>query len=281
MNSLIFKRIIHILFLLTILQITINSDVIASRTIDLPPAQIAVAPARATIDISSGRADGSIRLFNLGKEEVHVNTRVNSWEMDKSNNVAVIQSKADSLSNWIIINPVNFSIEPGGQQVVRYSIRPRGYPQNGEHRAMIFFDQRKTRAKNSSVGINFSVGVALYAHSGAIHNASRLHAVDVSYTDKSTVITTEIENIGNASIRFQGSVEIWPKSRYRNRMDAANNTNLPIATGALSSKPVLPGNRRVVETNINMDSTKGRYIALIRGKLGDVNIQKTKEFIIN
>lgn len=251
-----------------------------SQATELPPAQIAVAPVRATVDISGGRADGSIRLFNLGKNPVNVKTRINNWEMDRDNNVIVVEPGIDSMSNWIIVNPVNFSIKPGGQQIVRYSIRPRGRPREGEHRAMIFFDQENLSTKTGSIGINFSVGVALYAHNGAINKTAKLRGLNINHNDKITIVASDIQNKGNVSVRFQGSVEIWPKSRYPGKTVSAITNSTPLATGPISSKPVLPGDRRIVETKIEVNGSKGQYIALIRGKLGNENVKRIKEFIV-
>ena len=39
----------------------------------------------------------------------------------------------------MIINPVEFTIPAGGEQVVRFAVRPRAQPEPGEHRAMVFF----------------------------------------------------------------------------------------------------------------------------------------------
>lgn len=265
---------------------TANSSVSDHYT---PPAQIAAAPARINVDISKGRPGGSIRVFNLGTEAVTVSTAINHWHMDRNNKVEVIAPTSQSLDQWLIVNPINFTIAPGKHQVVRYSVRPRVTPHDGEHRAMIFFNQVRNSTDAGTIDVNFRLGVAVYGNAGRVSRVGKLHDIAVRYQNNAAQLATDIESLGNANVRMEGQISIWPKSRYpgpssvglfdlsEGGWDAPQSV---VAAALLSASPVLPGSRRVLNSSVELPRKPGRYIAHVQAKLGDKPIIKALPFTI-
>lgn len=258
------------------------STAIASDSGSLPPAQIAAAPARVTVDITEGRAGGSVRVFNLGTEPVSVSTEISHWAMDRNNQVQVIAPTSQSLDQWLVVNPLRFTIPPGKQQVVRYSVRPHSKPGNGEHRAMLFFNQVDNSSTNPNV--NFRMGVAIYGVAGQIDRVGRLHNLSVDYANRTAQISADIESYGNANVRMDGQISIWPRSAFpganavRQYDLSSTGWNAPqsvVGAGLLSSTPVLPGDRRTIQTMVPLPARSGEYIVHIKGRLGDVNVHET------
>lgn len=274
-----------LLFGLIVLTSFIRVNTVAAEDAESsPPAQIAAAPARVTVDISKGRAGGSVRVFNLGTEPVSINTQISHWTMDQNNRVQVIAPTRQSLDQWLIVNPLKFTIPPGKQQVVRYSIRPRATPDNGEHRAMLFFNQVSSNSSTDTIDVNFRMGVAIYGTAGHIDRVGRLHNLSVDYINQTAQITADIESVGNGNVRMDGQITIWPKTAFPGDASVSlydlseNGWNAPddiINAVVLSSTPILPGSRRIVKTRVTLPSQPGDYIVHINGRLGDEPVRES------
>ena len=261
-------RVILLLLLITWCPLL---SAVGSESVSPPPPQIAAAPSRATVDISRGRAGGSIRVFNLGEESISITTSVKNWTMDSSNNIEVISPTSHSLDQSIIINPINFTIAPGKQQVVRYSIRPRSKDEG-------------------TIDINFRMGVAIYGVSGDVQRVASLHNLSVSQHGQKITALADIESTGNANVRLDGQISVWPESSFPDpasiaHMDlSAESTQLPdnlVSASTLSALPVLPGTRRTIPTTVDMPSHPGSYVIHIAGTLGDQRINKSIPLQIN
>lgn len=262
-------------------QATVIAKLDASQP--LPP-QIAAAPSRVTVDLQKGRANGSIRVFNLGNKPMAINASVKNWQMDRSNNVQVIAPTAQSLASSIIINPVSFTIAPGKTQVVRYSVRPRQALPTGEHRAMIFFDQAGNKPAQGTMNLKFRLGVALYGVNGNITREGVLHDVSLQRHGGQLSVLTDIQSVGNANVRLDGQVTVWPRSRfpgagqvslYSLKSESPERPRELVSAAALNALPVLPGTRRIVQTSLIPPSNSGNYVVHLQGTISGSPFSKT------
>lgn len=260
------------------------SSAVNSELNNSPPPQIAAAPSRVTVDVGRGRAGGSIRVFNLGDETVSISTSVQNWTMDSQNNIKVISPTPHSLDQSLIINPINFTIEPGKQQVVRYSVRPRSKPDDGEHRAMVFFNQVTNGPDEGTIDINFRMGVAIYGVAGDVQRIGQLHGLSVNQLNKTARIAADIESLGNGNVRLDGQISIWPEASFPDpatiplydlSIESGNTPDNLLAASLLNSLPVLPGTRRVVETSLELPDAPGNYMVHVIGTLGKDPINRT------
>ena len=274
------KSTLYYCFTCFILAIHLSPDFnsVHAGTNTTPPPQIATAPARATLDISNGRASGSVKVFNLGNKPVSINTQISHWDLDAENNVRAIAPTSQSLDQWLIVNPLNFTIQPGKHQVVRYAIRPRTKPETGEHRAMLFFNKVNNETATETVDVNFRLGVAIYGNAGDIERTGTLHGLAVDYETGKARISADIESKGNAHVRFEGQITVWPRSAYPGASSvfpfdlSRNSVDLPsevIGATHLTSTPVIPGTRRTVNTVLKLPETPGSYVVHINGNLGN------------
>ena len=104
----------------------------------VPPAQIAVSPSRFEIEIGPSPTTEALRVFNFSDRPVDVQASVAHWELDRNSRVVIVEPTEQSLDQWIVMNPLRFTIPAGGSQTMRFSIRPKTAPDPGEHRAMIY-----------------------------------------------------------------------------------------------------------------------------------------------
>ncbi len=252
-------------------------------------AQIGVSPPHLDITIGKGPATGSLRIFNLGDQPVEVRTTVYNWDLDEHNKVRILPPNEQSLDQWMILNPVHFTIPPGRSQVVRFAVRPRAEPAPGEHRAIVYFEELEphtvTRGK-STFKVRFRMGVAVYGHVGPVIRKGILHSVRVT----GGRVLFDITNTGNANLRLAGQFAVWKADVYPGAPKTARipalgqkDEKLPagiVSAGFLPTLPVLPGARRTIELKLpKLDP--GGYVLDLNGRLAEVPIDRGLPFTVS
>ena len=127
-------------------------------------AQIGVSPSIVETTLDDRGAASAIRLLNMGARAVEVKVAVQNWDLDDGNNVRILAPTEQSLDQWMVVQPLRFTVAAGRSQTVRLAIRPRVRPESGEHRAIVFFEE--VAPKNEAVPamrVLFKIGVAVYA----------------------------------------------------------------------------------------------------------------------
>ena len=243
-----------------------------------PPglARIGVSPARVEIAIGPRPSTESIRVLNFGSEPVGVKVSVHTWDLDDDNRVRLLAPTEQSLDQWMVINPLEFTIEPGKSQTVRFSVRPRVEPEPGEHRAIIYFEQVDSPTEEqleSTFRTVFRLGVAIYGQVGEPERVARLHAVEVDGRAGWFDVSSE----GSAHVRLGGQYAIWPAEAYPGSEETRpaerrsdNRLELPsgaVETGYLPTTPVLPGTRRRIQLPLPVEMTPGAYVLDLNASL--------------
>jgi hypothetical protein len=246
----------HKILRLIVLAVIIGLSVIAAARAAAPPAQIAVSPSKFEMAIGPRPSTESITLMNLSEQDVEIDVAVANWTLDEANQIELVPPDEQSLDQWMVINPLHFTIPGHGSQTVRFSVRPRVAPEPGEHRAMIYFNQVLPEQSEHVVRVRFSVGVAVYGLVGQVVRRGTLHEVDVVDSTNPLVARLDVSSEGSAHVRMAGQYAIYPADVYpgveATTWDPAVGPNeievpeLAISVGALPSRPVLPQTRREV-----------------------------------
>jgi P pilus assembly chaperone PapD len=242
-----------------------------------PPAQVAVSPSRIELQIGTKPTTESLTLFNYSDQPVQIGVSVAHWDLDEQNNVRIIEPHEQSLDQWLVVNPLRFSLAAKSSQTVRFSIRPRVRPEPGEHRAMIYFDQILPGESTGNLRIKFRMGVAIYAHAGEIVRAGRLNSVQVVSGTNPISAKFDISSEGTSHVRLTGQYAIWPASRYPGYENTATiealgrpDSVVPaevLVAGLLPAKPVLPGTRREVLLYTPAELSPGSYVLDVNGEM--------------
>jgi len=251
----------------------------ASRTTVEPPAQVAVSPSRFELEIGSKPTTESLTLFNYSDDPMKIQVSVANWDLDDANQIRILEPNEQSLDQWLVINPLQFTVPGKKSQTVRFSIRPRIQPEPGEHRAMIYFDQQlDPEAASTKVRIKFRLGVAIYGYAGGSHREGNLNSVRVISGADPVLAKFDIASTGSSHVRMIGRYAIWPADDYPgfentpNTMDS-NEPDQPIpevvASGALPSRPVLPGTRREVMLQTTASLPPGAYVLDVNGRMSE------------
>lgn len=255
-----------------------------------PPPQVAISPSRFELRIGSKPTVETLRFFNYSEDEVRVKVSLANWDLDDAGAVRLLPPTEQSLDQWMVVNPLEFTVKGGQSQAIRFSIRPRVQPEDGEHRAMIYLDQVPTAKDIELASMRFRFGVAVYADAGVVSRAAQLHEAEVVEANGMRLAVFDIENQGNAHARFSGQYQIWPADRHPG-LDktvifpdlAQPGFELPAAiqaAGHLPGKPVLPGSRRSVAMQLPSDLPPGDWILDVAGDLSGSPVEHAVAFSV-
>ena len=218
-------------------------------------AQIGISPRILDVVLDQDGASHSFRLFNLSKQPYRVRVSVVNWSVDENNQTQPIPPEPSSLDQWMIVNPLNFTIPPGESQTVRVGFRPQSALPEGEYRALVYFDQvlpEDDDPERAQVRSRFRLGAAVYAHVGEVRPQASVDAIQINGDE----VSVQITNSGNTHVRLDGQWTLWPAAIYPGP-DATHQVTalgtekevLPegvISAGWLPRAPVLPGFTRTV-----------------------------------
>jgi len=249
-----------------------------------PPGQVAISPSMVEQAIGDKPVNGSIRMQNLKKEPVSVKVDIYNWTLDEFNRVKLIPGDQQSLDRWMLISPIAFTLEPGGSQVIRYSIRPTGKPEPGEHRAMIYLTEQGTeneKKESGAVQVRFRYGMAVYGYSGSKKESAELESL--TFDKGSMTIKAVVHNTGNVHTRLTGNYAIWKIGTFpgvkamKEYFEKGENKAAPaglIATGSMHSTPVLPGHRRTIVEKLELPGNVNGYVVAVSGMIGGRPVDK-------
>lgn len=253
---------------------------------------VGVSPPRFHIDINSKKTRSqAIKVMNFDSKPVELKVYVRSWTMNENNQLQAVPPTEQSLDQWIVYTPSRFTIPPGGSQTIRFAVRPRLQPKNGEHRAVVFIEEILPPNSSPKPGVQITgrLGVAVYGYVGDIKRVGVLNAVNVETKPNALNAVFDISNQGNGYVSMKGQYAIWPAAKYPGaeatkpipNFTRDTKINEPLAdAGLLPSIPVLPDNRRQVLLPITKKLPPGDYVLDINGELNGVAIKKGIPFTV-
>ena len=193
-----------------------------------------------------------------------------------------------SLDQWMVVNPLHFSIPARGSQTVRFSIRPRVPPRPGEHRAMIYFNQVLPPAEHKAVRVKFSFGVAVYAAVGDVSRIGEIHDVSIVPGTNPVVVRLDVSSAGTAHVRLSGRYAIYAADAYSGAQDSVSRgpaegqgASAAVASGLLPSRPVLPSTRRQLRIQTEHELPTGAFVLDLSGDLSGQPVHVALPFRID
>ncbi|MBL8301055.1 MAG: hypothetical protein JNN30_22155 [Rhodanobacteraceae bacterium] len=252
-------------------------------------AQVGLSPQILDITLDGGPTSQAFRLFNYTSEDKVVKVTAVNWDMDGDGKVSTIPTTEQSLDGWLVINPLEFTVKAGQNQVVRVAARPAVKLTPGEHRAMVYFEEQpRERAPGSETTLRtvFRFGAAVYGHVGPVERKGELVALQARPASGELTL----RNDGNATSRCSGTFAIWRKADFPGEAKTSaiakagtDDAQLPpgvVASGRLPSDAVLPGaTRRVMlDYAIKAALPAGEYVLDLNGTFGDSPIDRSQAF---
>lgn len=255
------------------------------------PGQIAISPSRFEVTIGSRPTTESVTVLNLGKKDVTIAVSTATWDLDPENRIRILEPDEQSLDQWMVINPLRFTVAAGKSQTVRFSIRPRVQPEDGEHRAMIYFNQVLPELSEQPVRVKFSIGVAVYGFAGDVTRFGKLHNVELVEGANPMLARLDVSSDGSAHVRLQGQYAIYAADQYPGADKTTlladfngDRSKLPdsvITAGTLPARPILPSTRRELFLKTPRELPPGRYVLDLNGTLAGESIDLAIPFTVS
>ena len=248
------------------------------------PISIGVSPPRFELEIDDGPMHRAMRVYNFGSDPAEIRVSVHNWTLDPNNQVELLPPDEQSLDQWLVINPIAFTVPPGEFQTVRFAVRPKVEPAPGEHRAILYFTQLPKAQPASIDGMQVigRLGAAVYGYVGDVERTATLHSVLVDVDGNTPVARFDVASAGSAHVRLQAQYTVWPADSYPGAAntvgaDATQRADIPLPEGAVANGwlprlPVLPGQRRVLGVPVPERLEPGRYVLDIDGEVGGASV---------
>lgn len=168
-----------------------------------------VKPSRFILQIKPGQQDGgAIVVSNPSRDVLKCVAIVKDWDLNATGNLttALAGTMNTSIGSWLKFNPRQFSIQPNGHQVVRFSILVPKNAKPGERRGIIFFSPS---IGNTGMSVKTEVGVTVYV---AVEPVTRTFELTLGKTtlneQKNAEICYTVNATGNAHCRLSGKYRL-------------------------------------------------------------------------
>jgi hypothetical protein len=252
---------------------------------------IAISPPYLEFEVAQQSRTKSFNLLNYADKPIKVKVSVYNWMLDENNKVKLLPPSEQSLDQWLMINPLEFTIPARGQQTIRLGVRSKVTPTVGEHRAMIYFDTEPTEASQGSISVRGRLGAAVYGYVGERSRIGVLNGITVSSTRSKTSAVFDISSNGKNNVRMSGQYTIWSADKFPGanattpipNLGENKETVIPpgvLEAGLLPSLPVLPNTRRQLSLQFQKLLPPGKYFLDINGQLGESALDRSWPFVV-
>jgi hypothetical protein len=258
-------------------------------SIGLAHAQVGFSPQYYDLDLVEAQKTHAFRLFNFSKEDKVVHVSVVNWDFDAQGEIRLLPTTDTSLDQWVVVNPVDFTIPAGQAQAVRFAVRPAIELPAGEHRAMLIFDEvpqaqplaaPADKGRQTALRARFQFRSAIYCQVGQPKRTAEFELTEA--TGKG--FRFQLVATGTANTRLDGQFQVWSKARYPGLAHTTPIGNLThpkpelpdgvLLAGILPSQPVLPGGRRDYAVIFEKPLAPGAYVVALLGNLGDAKLSR-------
>ncbi len=253
---------------------------------ELPPAQFSIFPMMFEVEVGPSPVNESIAVTNHKKRPTTFRVELYTWTLDDHHELKLIRSTPQTLDQWIVVNPVRFTMPPGGQQTVRFSIHPRVKPEPGEHRAILYLVEEPPAVDpGSGIQLLSRFGISIYGYVQPVNHAARL--LDLSYSQSTGIISAQVLNTGNVHARLRGKYVIWKKGSFRGlsstkrlleTIEPGKEPEGYVASGIIPGNPVLAGTTMRYSMKAPLPRQGGGpYVVAIIGELDGKPLEKVLE----
>ncbi|NTW56319.1 MAG: molecular chaperone [Chlorobiaceae bacterium] len=244
--------------------------------------QFGIYPAMFELEIGNEPVEKSLIVTNLKNRPVTMRVELYSWTYDERHQLKLIQSSPKTLDQWMVLNPVRFTIEPGGIQTIRFSISPRVKPEPGEYRAMLYLIEESDPADaGKGLLITAKLGVGIYAYMAPVVRSPKI--TDMTFNRALSTISLHLLNEGNVHARLRGRYVAWKKNAFSGLgalkklpdiIEPGHEPSGYLAQGFFPGDPVLPKTERSYNLKLNIPQNSGPYIVAVFGELDGKPVEK-------
>lgn len=269
-------------FIAALLLCTVFPGKVNAEEEELLKPQFGIYPAMFEVEIGSDSVEKSLIITNLKKKPVSMRVELYSWTYNEHFQIKLVPSSPKTLDQWMVVNPVRFTIEPGGIQTIRFSITPRVKPEPGEYRAMLYVIEEPDPVNaGNGVLITAKLGVGIYGYVQPVVHSPKI--IDLSFHRASTTLSVHLLNEGNVHARFRGRYIIWKKSLFSGSgsmkklpemIEQGHEPSGFLAQGFFPGDPVLPKTARSYNLKLAIPKNSGPYVVAVIGELDGKPVEK-------
>jgi hypothetical protein len=228
--------------------------------------QLTLSPTSTRLEVSPGQTyDGSFTIFNSGKEQLNFKVYAAPYQVKSANYDPVFSGETSrtQISRWVQFAQKNYSVEPGKQADVHYTVEvPSSIPDGGQYAAL--FAETEGQSEGSITSIK-RVGMLLYAQAkGTTIEKGSSEPVSISFWNNSPTFTVTQKAVNAGNTDFEAKVSLQIKDLFGNEKYADDKTSVvlpettrnipiewkdvpPLGIFNITSKATILGN--TVETN--------------------------------
>ena len=204
------------------------------------------------------RVTDTINVKNVSDKPTVVKAVVYDWTLDDQDELvtSTVGTRKDSLNESIKFNPRTFKLEPGANQLVRFTITAPKTGSAGEMRGIVFFEEE---SMITDQGVNAKlvtqVGTTIYATIAPFQLKLRLSTAKI-------VTAAGGQVSGVLTFRNEGSSH----ARYTITYKVVNEKNALVSQGQEKERVLLPGFQREVTFPVSGSFPAGKYNLLLEVK---------------
>ncbi|UWX57071.1 molecular chaperone [Chlorobaculum sp. MV4-Y] len=238
------------------------------------------------MEIGNAPVNDSVTITNYKKRPATFRIELYAWTLNEHHEFKIIPSSPASLDQWMVVNPLRFTIPPGGQQTVRFSIRPRLKPAPGEHRAIMFLVEEPTPgAPATGTPVFMKFGISIYGYVKPVIHSACLQ--ELSFNQSTGVISAHVINSGNVHTRLRGKYAVWKKGQFpgleatKQVLETLKPGKEPagyVTSGIIPGNPVLAGGERHYSLKTSLPKqSRDPYVVAIIGEFDGKPLEKVLE----
>lgn len=212
---------------------------------------IEIVPSRFEVLVEPrGQNVQSMKISNLGKENVTMAARTSDWDMGEDDRLILKEpgTTPNSASDWIRFNPKQFTIGPGQTQFIRFSVSVPPNIEPGEYRTSLVLVTEEKYQMKENFYYKPSFAILVYVNVPKIQRKGELKDVKVSVDEKGTYsLEGKILSLGNAHLRLSGEYFLY------------NSEGKEIKNEQFGKALVLPGRADLFKVVLGGDLKPGAY----------------------
>jgi P pilus assembly chaperone PapD len=206
---------------------------------------IEASPLRVEIQAQPGGSNTqAVTVTNPGQQTVRVRATLSDWYLSRDGAPqfeAPSPERAFTASEWVRFAPPEFTLEPGMQGIVRFTVTVPGDVEAGGYRTGILFELAPdtTEAKARQVILKSRIATLVYVHVGQPPAAIELTNLEVRGSGEQTQVVAGLKNRGRRTVRTKGNLVVYDGS------------GTSVAQIPLPDVPVLPESERDLAISTN------------------------------
>jgi len=235
-----------------------------------PPAgasvSFSVSPIRVDLSVAPGETKtDAVMIENRGNEPLRLRVTIADWHLAPDGTPVFVKrggSPADSMSEWIEVNPTELDVPPLARMPVRYTVSaPEGTSAGGYHGAILIESVPEMVAHDQPTRayLNARIGVILYDRIGTVAPEIEISAQDVVRavdTPGGMALRVTVRNIGHVHARFTGSGRV------------VDGEGREVEVVPISDAVVLPTSDRQVVVRLTEPLPRGDFTVVTRLDVG-------------